>query len=78
MNKLPSTERIIETLTAKTDAVDFVDNLLSRNIELEEIFQVLQPLLYELSLILYKDNDEPVSLSKLVAESVEYLKGARQ
>lgn len=69
---LPNTKTTVETLMAKQEATDTVTKLLERNVELEEIFQVLQPLLYTLSETLYP-SDDPVSLGTLVADAVEYL-----
>ena len=73
--KLPSTTSVMETLVAKTEAHDTVSGLIERNLELEEIFETLQPLLYELSVLLYKDKSDPIGLNKLVEDSVGYLKG---
>ena len=69
---LPNTTQTIETLQAKVEAVDMVDNLIKRNFELEEIHAVLQPLLYSLSMKLYP-TDSPVSLGKLVEDAVKWI-----
>lgn len=74
---LPSTKTSLETLVAKQDAHDTVSGLIERNLELEDIFEALQPLLFELSVLLYKDNSDPVSLGKLVEDGVNYLKGVQ-
>lgn len=60
------------------EAADAVSGLIERNLELEEIFENLQPLLYELSVALYGDNEETITLSKLITEGVAYIKGERQ
>ena len=73
MNKLPSVTSSVETLVAKQEAVDTVSGLIERNLELEDIFEALQPLLYALSVKLYGDDSEPVSLGKLVIDAVAYL-----
>jgi hypothetical protein len=74
--KLPKTVEVVEILKAKPEAVDAVSGLIERNLELEEIFEMLQPLLYQLSTMLYT-NDEPVELSTLVVQAVEMLKGVK-
>lgn len=73
--KLPTLQQTFETLQAKKEAIDTVDRLIERNLELEEIFQVLQPLLYSLSVAIYGDDAEPVSLAKLVEDSVNLING---
>lgn len=73
--KLPSTITTVETLQAKQDAHETVSGLIERNLELEEIFENLQPLLYELSVKLYADNNEPIALNKLIEDGVKFLKG---
>ena len=73
--KLPSMANVMETLVAKQEAKDTVTGLIERNLELEEIFETLQPLLYELSVKLYADNTDPVGLNTLIEDAVKYLKG---
>ncbi len=73
---LPDMKTTMETLTLKEDAKPWVDNFLQRNNELEEIFDVLQPLLAELSMKLYP-TDEPVSLGKMVEDGVKFIKEAK-
>lgn len=73
MNKLPSVTSSVETLVAKQEAVDTVSGLIERNLELEDIFEALQPLLYALSVKLYGDDSEAVSLGKMVIDAVAYL-----
>ena len=61
--------------TPPQEAIDAVSGLIERNLELEQIFENLQPLLYELSVALYGENDEPVTLNKLIEDGVRYIKG---
>lgn len=61
--------------TPPQEAIDAVSGLIERNLELEQIFENLQPLLYELSVALYGDNDAPVTLNKLIEDGVRYIKG---
>jgi len=75
--KLPKTSEVVETLQAKVEASEMVDNLIRRNFDLEEIFHDIQPLLYELSVKLYGDNAEDISLQKLIEDSVAFLKGSK-
>ena len=77
MKNMPDTAKVIETLQAKTEAVDMVDGLIRRNLELEEIFETIQPLLYALSVVLYKDDDSTVGLGKLVEDSVHWINGSK-
>lgn len=77
MSNLPSTTETFSTLVAKQDAHETVTGLIERNLELEEIFETLQPLLYELSVLLYKDNSDPIGLNKLIEDSVNYIKGVQ-
>lgn len=73
--KLPNSVESVEVLQAKLDAVDTVDQMIKRNLELEDIFDALQPLLYELSVKLYKDDNSTVTLQKLIEDGVKFLKG---
>lgn len=75
MSKLPEAAQTFEVLQAKQDAVDTVSSLIERNMELEAIFENLQPLLYELSVKLYADNNETITLNKLIEDGVKFLKG---
>jgi hypothetical protein len=74
-NKLPMPQVTIESMTAKPEAVNLVDNLIKQNTELSAIYDELQPLLYELSLKLYGDNSNTVQLATLVADSIKLIKG---
>lgn len=73
MSKLPEIHTTIETLVAKQDAVDTVDEILKRINELEDIHTALQPLLYTLSVALYGDDDKPVSLHELIADACAFI-----
>lgn len=75
-NKMPDSITSFSLLQAKTEATDTVTRLLERNIELEEIYDALQPLLYYMSVKLYGDNDEKIPLAKLIEDGVTYLKGS--
>lgn len=76
--KLPDPKTTIETLEAKMEARQTVDDMIQANKEFTDIMIVLQPLLYELSVFLYKDNSEDVNLAKLVEDSVGYLKSLNE
>ena len=56
------------------EAHNTVESLLVALKESQEIMQLLQPLLYELSLALYGENDEPVALTKLIEDGTLYIK----
>lgn len=73
--KLPGMAESISLLQAKQEAQDTVSGLIERNLELEDIFEALQPLLYTLSVALYGEDASDVSLSKLVDDSVKMLAG---
>lgn len=76
--KLPDPKTTIELLEAKIEARSTVDGMIKAYQEYEEIMQVIQPLLYELSVFLYKDNEETIALSKLVEDGVGYLKSLNE
>ena len=72
MAKLPAKQE--NTLSNHTqEAHDTVSGLIERNLELEDIFEALQPLLYTLSVALYGDDASDISLQKLVQDSVAML-----
>jgi len=71
--KLPDTAETISLLQAKEEAHDVVTELLEKNIELQEIYNCLQPLLYSLSVKLYAEDDNTITLQKLVQDSVEWI-----
>jgi len=73
MSKLPDTAESVSLLKAKQEAHDTVSGLIERNLELEQIFEALQPLLYSLSVKLYKEDDKDISLQKLVQDSVQWI-----
>jgi hypothetical protein len=70
--KLPDIVTSFETIVAKQEAVDTVSRLIERNLELEQINEVLQPLLYALSLRLYTE-DTPISLTQLVEDGIQWI-----
>lgn len=73
--KLPKSEISVESVTVRQEAKDTVDKLIERNLELEEVFDLLQPLLYSLSVKLYGQDGTDVSLHKLIADSLEHING---
>ena len=73
MSKLPEMAESVSLLQAKQDAHDTVSGLIERNLELEQIFESLQPLLYALSVKLYAEDDKDISLQKLVQDSVQWI-----
>lgn len=75
MSKLPEIGNSIEILQAKQEAVDTVSGLIERNMELEEIFQNLQPLLYTLSVALYGEDASDVQLGKLIEDACAFING---
>lgn len=64
------------TDTQKEDAIPYVEQFLQRNKELEDVLDVIQPLLRTLSERLYP-NDEPVMLHRLIADGIDFIKGAK-
>ena len=76
---LPKTSNTVESLTAKTEteaeAIDTVAYLIDRNKELEEIQTALRPLLISLSASLYGVCDHPITLDKLIADSIAAING---
>lgn len=73
MSKMPTISETIEVLEAKQEAKDTVTGLIERNLELEEIFETLQPLLYALSVAVYGEDASDVSLGKLIEDSVAFI-----
>jgi len=73
MSKLPDMKESVSLLKATQEAHDTVSGLIERNLELEQIFEALQPLLYSLSVKLYREDDKDISLQKLVQDSVEWI-----
>jgi hypothetical protein len=73
-DKLPETTFSVQSITERKEAVDAVDGLIQRNLEMEQIFEDLQPLLYELSVKLYADDNSTISLAKLIEDSVKWIK----
>jgi len=71
---LPSTKTTLQTLTAKEEYRDTLDQLLSENANYTEMFVEIQPLLYELSVKLYKENSKTIQLRKLVEDGIEFIK----
>lgn len=76
--KLPDPAKTIELLEAKIEARSTVDGMIKAYQEYEEIMKVIQPLLYEVSVFLYKDDDSEISLAKLVEDGVGYFKSLNE
>jgi hypothetical protein len=76
--KLPDPAQTIELLEAKIEARETVDGMIKAYQELEEIMKVIQPLLYEISVFLYKDDDSEIALAKLVEDGVGYFKSLNE
>jgi hypothetical protein len=76
--KLPNPAQTIELLEAKIEARETVDGMIKAYQELEEIMKVIQPLLYEISVFLYKDDDSEIALAKLVEDGVGYFKSLNE
>lgn len=72
-DKLPEPTFSIQSMTERKEAVDAVDGLIQRNLEMEQIFEDLQPLLYALSVKLYADDSSTISLGKLIEDSVKWI-----
>ena len=68
----------VENISAKVEAIDAVDGLITRNFELEDIFEEIQPLLYSLSVKLYGEDSSDVSLSKLVYDAVTWIDSQKE
>lgn len=82
MKKLPQTAFTVgnsdgktETVITKEEASIELDRILERNMELEEIFAALQPLLATLSEALYGEDDSPVALNKLIDDACAFING---
>ena len=73
MSNIIGPATMMKTLIAKTEAVTMVDELIKRNMELEEIYQLLQPLLYALSTKLYGDDNSPKTLHNIVEDTIKFL-----
>ena len=79
MSKLPETTFSLESINTRKEAVNAVDELLQRNVDLEEIYNQLQPLLFALSVKLYGENAETITLQQLIEDSVHWIeKGVLQ
>lgn len=73
MSKLPESQTTIHSLTAGPEAKEILNNLLERKQELEDMFVVIQPLLYTISVALYGEDNSEVSLAKLVQDAVDLI-----
>ena len=77
MKKLPNTAESIHMIESKMEAVETVDAMIKQVTELQEVMECLQPLLKALSEVLYGEDDDPIALSKLVSDGVNYIQGAK-
>jgi hypothetical protein len=66
----------VETTITKAEAALELDRILERNMELEEVMEALQPLLYTLSVALYgEEDDSPIPLNKLIEDACAFING---
>ena len=77
-DKLPTIVESFKTLEASAEAKEVLERILERKQELEDMVQIIQPLLYTISLALYGDDDSDVSLDKLVTDAVNFINGTEQ
>ena len=73
---LPDNQETIHALQASEQAKQILNNILERKQELEDMVQIIQPLLYTISVALYGENDEKVDLQKLVTDAVNFINGS--
>jgi len=73
--KLPDTKTSVETLQSKLDAERVLATILERKQELEDYVAIVQPLLYTLSVKLYGDNSETISLDKIISDGIKHING---
>jgi hypothetical protein len=72
---LPKIAETFRTLEASAEAKEVLERILERKQELEDMVQIIQPLLYTISLALYGEDDSDVSLDKLVTDAVNFING---
>jgi hypothetical protein len=72
--KLPDMRTSVESLKARPETMETLNNLLERKQDLEDYVAVIQPLLYELSMKLCGDKTE-MPLRDLVDLSIKHIKG---
>ena len=75
MSDLPNATQTFQTLQASAEAKEILEHILERKQELEDMVQIIQPLLYTISVALYGENDETVPLDKLVFDAVAFING---
>ena len=71
---LPNMRTSVESLKARPETMETLNNLLERKQDLEDYVAVIQPLLYELSMKLCGDKTE-MPLRDLVDLSIKHIKG---
>lgn len=78
MSKLPDMKESIHKLQAGPEAKEVLERILERKQELEDMVQIIQPLLYTISVALYGENDETVALDKLVFDACAFINGNKE
>lgn len=73
MSKMPDMKTSVHALSASAEAKEVLERILERKQELEDLVQVIQPLLYTISVALYGDDNADVSLAKLVQDAVDLI-----
>ena len=74
MSKLPDMRISVESLKARPETMETLNNLLERKQDLEDYVAVVQPLLYTLSMKLCGDKTT-MPLKDLVDMSIKFIKG---
>lgn len=75
---LPDTKTSLHSLHASAEAKEILERILERKQELEDMVQVIQPLLYTISVALYGDDNSDISLAKLVQDAVDFINGRQE
>jgi hypothetical protein len=67
------------TAETKTDAQEALLRLLERKKDLEDMFVVIQPLLYHLSVAIYGEHDlRDVKLAQLIEDGVKFIDNKKE
>lgn len=75
MKDMPDAAQTIHSLQASVEAKQILNNILERKQELEDIYNIIQPLLYTISVALYGDDSDTVDLHKLVTDAINLING---
>jgi hypothetical protein len=78
MKNMPDAAQTIHSLQASAEAKQILNNILERKQELEDIYNIIQPLLYTISVALYGENDETIQLQKLVTDAINHINGRKE